>query len=110
MKVNIYFPNSPKNDTNKDNEVDIGPRQDQEKDSMTSSRTIPSKIALTRTLHRTPHTDKYCPHKNHKRVHGDIIDDIGLEESVSQISITLFPPEYKKIPTSNNITPTLPLD
>ena len=40
------LPNPPKNDTNKDNKVGIGPRQDQDKDSVTSFRTIHSKIAL----------------------------------------------------------------
>ena len=52
------LPNTPKNDTNKDTKVDVGHRQNQDKDSITSFRTIHSKITLQK------HSTELCKQTN----------------------------------------------
>ena len=89
MKVNIYFPIH-QNDTNKGNKVDIGPRQDEDKDSITSFRTIHSKIAAKGHSTELPRQTNITPTANAKD-YFDIIDEIGPEDSAFQISITHLP-------------------
>ena len=87
---NYLLPNTPKYDTNKDNEAGTGPRQDQEKDSITTFRTIHSKFAHMGHFTKLPRQRNITPTANAKD-YVDIIDDIGPEDSASQISITHLP-------------------
>ena len=95
------LPSTPENNTNKENEVDIEPRQDQDKDSITSFRTIHSKITPIGHSTELPRQTDTVPITTAKD-YADIIDDIGLEGSASQISIT-HPPEHQKMLTSNTL-------
>ena len=84
------LPNTSKNNTNKDKEVDIETRQDQDKDSITSFRTINSRIAPIGHSTQLPRQTNDAPTTTTKD-YIDIIDDIGMEDSASQISITHLP-------------------